>query len=167
MPYPTQLPGDLQVPGAITCGFINLPDYCVGNINIIPNQPILPQNTINEHVKTFQQPYGTAAVAQRQVLHVANGAGALLRITAGITVAAVGGATVTVDFYNNGVSVLSSTMTLNNTNAPFGSELGAFNSGDLNYSQYNVFEVVITVSAGGGTLPQGLWVQLVFQEANI
>ena len=165
MSNPSRFPGDIYVQGTVICGGINLPNECVGNANINPIDPIYPQNLLMEHVKTFSQDRGSVAAAERKVMHVANGNGTLLQISCGVTVANIGAATITIDFYNNGVSILSAPITLNSTNTAYSSQLGAFAT--PNYSQFNVFEVVVTVSASGGTLGQGLWVQGVFQENTI
>ena len=63
-------------------------------------------------------------MSAREPVHVARGAGSLTEVRAGLVVACVGAATIVVEVLKNGVNVLSSTLTLDNGVAAFGSVLG-------------------------------------------
>lgn len=166
MPYPTRLPGDLYVPGTLVVGSYTPPAASIGNASWNPAQPLMPQNTVAEYVKTFSQDHSALNAAERKVLHVANGGGTVLAISAGITVALTGNATVTIDFYCNGSSFLSSTFDITDSALAYQSITGGIASPGT-YDQFDVFEVVVTVNVGSGGLGYGLWVQAVFQENTI
>ena len=83
-------------------------------------------------------------------------------VRAGVVVAAVGDSTVTIDLYKNGASILSAPIVLDNTNTAYTEETGTLSSDDL--VQGDCLEVVVTVSAGTGTLPQGLYVEVDVHE---
>jgi hypothetical protein len=68
-----------------------------------------------------------------------------------------------VDVYKNGVSVLSSAITIDNGDATFTPQDGALAS--PGYSIDQVIEVVVTVSPGTGTPARGLYVGIVTNEA--
>ena len=81
----------------------------------------------------------------------------------GAIVACIGDSTITVNLYKNGSTVLSAPVVLDNSNTAFAIEAGAISS--ASYSADDVFEVVVSVSAGTGTLGQGLFVSPMFREA--
>ncbi len=116
----------------------------------------------HQYAPAYAQAHGVAAVTERKVHHVARSAGSVAAIEAGIVVAAAGAATVTVDLKKNGVSVLTSVVTINNTHAAYAKVVGAISSAA--YVAGDVFELIVTATAGGGTLPQGLFVDAVYRE---
>jgi hypothetical protein len=81
----------------------------------------------------------------------------------GPVAAAVGDSTATVDLYKNGASILSAGVLIDSGDAAFAVLTGSISSAA--YVAGDVFEVVITISAGTGTLPQGVWGQPTFREA--
>lgn len=102
------------------------------------------------------------AYADTRVLHVAYGDGTTVAFKAGIVTAFVGDATATVNLHKNGVSVLSSAITLDNANTARVVEAGTINT--TSYVAGDVFEVVVTVNAGTGTLGKGLFCHAVLRE---
>ena len=76
--------------------------------------------------------------------------------------AAVGAATVTIDLQKNGVSVLSAV--INITSALAANVYIDASITTTTYVADDVFKIVITATAGGGTLPTGLYVQLTTDE---
>jgi hypothetical protein len=102
---------------------------------------------------------GTAATIP---IHVAYGDGEIVSFRAGSIAIAVGAATCTVDLKKNGSSVLSSVITLDSANTARVMEAGTLSSST--YSNDDFFEVVVTATAGGGTIPTGLAVQAVLRE---
>lgn len=156
--------GDLYVRGTLRTGLFAPPANSVGNTNITSADPIIASKLYRRLSPLVAQTKTSgASVAERRVCHVGYGAGNVVAIRAGVQQALVGGATTTIDLYKNGVSVLSATVVLDNTDTAYGLRSGTIASAP--YVAGDVFEVVITVAAGGGTLGQGLWVQPVFEEA--
>ena len=78
-------------------------------------------------------------------------------------VACVGAATITIQVKKNGTNILSASLVIDNANAAFAFESAAgFTSTALVAN--DVLEVDITAAAGGGTLGQGLFCELVTKE---
>jgi hypothetical protein len=114
-----------------------------------------------QHNKTYRQ-NGNAAAAT-EVIHEARGtAGRIRAVRAGSVVAATGNSTATIDVRKNGTTVLSGTIVLDNANTAYVSEAGTLSVTSL--AAGDVLTVVITVSAGTGTLPTGLFVTVVVDE---
>lgn len=139
-----------------------VPDSSFGDAQIGTANPINATKLKHQYVPTVSQVHGTAAATERRVVHVARAAGEVAAIEAGITVAAVGAATVTVDLKKNGTTVLTSVITIDNGDSAYAEVTGSISSAA--YVAGDVFELVITATAGGGTLPQGLYVDTVFRE---
>jgi hypothetical protein len=105
----------------------------------------------------------TTATTETRAIYVAYGTiGTLLAFKAGSIAIAVGAATVTLDLKKNGTTVLSAPITLDSSNVARVVEAAtisvpSFVAGDF-------FEVVITATAGGGTIPTGLFYELVLYE---
>lgn len=157
------LDGDLRVRGRVIPDALTLPTSSIGNTQFNPADPLGVANQQHQYVKQLAQAFGAAAASERRVLHRVYGATAtLLDVKAGVVQVAGGAATVTVDLYKNGVSVLSATITLDNTVTAFGTKTGAFASTALVAG--DVLEVVLTAAAGGGTLPQGVFVEVTLKE---
>lgn len=146
-------------------GTVALPSNCVGNNQINASDPIKSTKTEVQIHKQLAQAHGTAAIAERRVVHVARGAGTLVAVRVTPVVAATGDSTATVDVRKNGSTALTSTIAITNSHAAY-SKVSGTPASSGTYAADDVFEVVLTVSAGTGTLPQGLAVDLVFREAN-
>lgn len=153
--------GDLLVKGNLQAGTMTISADSVGDEEMNVADPIGVDKQRHQYALTFSQVHASAATAERRVLHVANGAGELDTIVAGITVATVGDSTVTVNFYKNGSTILSAPIVID-TNVAYAEEAGTFASAP--YSAGDVFEVVVTVAANTGTLPRGLYVSVIFDE---
>jgi hypothetical protein len=152
----------LNVTGQLRAGSVVLPADCVTDTNVNGSSPLAAAKTRHRHLRTLAQAHGTAATAERRVVHVAHAAGTVSAFRVGPVVAATGNSTATADLYKNGASVLSAGVALDNTNAAYAEEAGAVSS--ASYVAGDVFEVVVTVSAGTGTLPQGVYADAVFDE---
>lgn len=155
--------GDVLVRGTLRCGGFQPPLNSVGNTQFNSADPLAATKQDHQYVKEVKQAHGTAVVARREVIHRAHAAGSIVGVDAGLVVACVGGATVTIDIKKNGTTVLSGSVVLDNTNSAFTSEAGAFSSTTL--AAGDVLEADVTVAAGGGTIGQGLYVSLVVREA--
>lgn len=139
-----------------------VPTSSFGDREIDVTDPILATKLKHQYAPTLAQVHGSAAVTERKVVHVAKSAGNVTGIEAGIVVAAVGAATVTIDLRKNGTTILSGVITIDVANSAYAKEAGVISVDS--YSLGDVFELVITATAGGGTLPQGLFVSTVFRE---
>ena len=159
----TVLEGDVLVRGNLRAGSMALGANAVGDTEFKAADPLAADKQEHQHVARYTQPSGTAAVAATEVAHHAHGAGELVAVYVGSVVKATGDSTATVDVKKNGTTVLSGTVVLDNANSNYVAEAGAVAS--PTYAAGDVFTVVVTVSAGTGTLPQGLYVSLVLREA--
>jgi hypothetical protein len=159
---PTTFSTDVTVRGTLRATAVALPAACVGNANVNPSDPVESANLRHRHKAGFRQAHGTAAAAERRVVHRARGAGTILAAAAGVSVACTGNATVSVDVLKNNVSVLSAPVVLDNTNAAYAAEAAAVATAA--YAAGDVIEQVVTVSAGTGVLGQGLFLDLDLDE---
>jgi hypothetical protein len=154
--------GDTIIDGALLARSITLPSNSVGNANVSAGSPLDTTKTIHRHTVTDNQKHGTATATERRVIHVAKEDGDLSSIVAGCVVANIGAATITVDLYKNGSTVLTGVISLDSGDSAFDNVSGTFTA--TPYSAGDVFETVVTATAGGGTLGQGLFVQVTFNE---
>jgi hypothetical protein len=143
-----------------------IPAESYGNREIDPGDPIAATKLDHQYTPPFSQVHGVAAADERRVVHVARAAGEVTAFWAGITQAAVGDSTVTVDLKKNGTSVLTSVITITSAKVAYEETNGAVvTTGAEEYAAGDVFEVVVDATVGTGTLPQGLYAQPVFREA--
>lgn len=126
--------------------------------------PVDPTKLKHQYAPAYGQPHGIAAVTERRVIHVARSAGTVQAAEAGHVVAGVTGATLTVDLKKNGTTVLSAVISLVVDAAAYTRVTGSISSAA--YVAGDVFELVITATAGGGTLPQGVFADVVFREGS-
>jgi hypothetical protein len=158
------IPGNLVVQGVLTPKALSAPANCVGDANVNGSNPITAVKLEHQHQKNFAQVTGSVAAAERRAVHSARSAGTVVNVRAKLLVANSGGGTptVTVDVLKNGTSILSaavSIVTADGTNWKTGAITVP------TYAADDVFEVNVTVAAGGGTLGQGLTVELTAREA--
>lgn len=144
-------------------GGVTLPQSCVGDAQFSSVAPLTADKQQHQYPQRHTQAHGTAAAAERRVVHVAKSAGQVADFLAGVVVACVGDSTISVDLRKNGTTVLSAAVGLSSANAAFAKVTGTISV--ANYAPGDVFEVVVTVSAGTGALGQGLFAQAVFREA--
>jgi len=150
--------------GAATFGgAVYLPDEVVTNGNVQTGAGIDASKLKHTHRKTYTQT-GTATTATI-VLHRVNGATASgLYVNAGSIAIAVGAATVTIDIKKNGTSVMTGAtpMTLDSANTAYVAEDASIATTTAVVG--DVFTAVIVATAGGGTLPTGLWIEFEIDE---
>ena len=139
-----------------------VPAGSFGDPQIGAANPIDAAKLKHQYAPRLAQAHGTAATAERRVVHVARASGTVAAVEAGPVVAAVGDSTVSVDVRKNGTTILSAPITIDNGDAAYAKVAGAISSAA--YVAGDVFEVVITVTAGTGTLPQGVFATAVFRE---
>jgi hypothetical protein len=163
-PSPSRCEGALTVNGRLTCDELLIPDGTVTDAMVNQAAAIAATKLEHQHEINFSQAHGTAATAERRVIHTVYGGDAsLVSISAGVTVACSGvGATITVDVYLNGTTVLSAPISIDRFTATYTPTYGAFT--ETAAEADDVLEVVVTASAGAGTLGQGLFVSLIVYE---
>lgn len=155
MSVPTRLEGDTYVNGNLNCKTLTIPAGSVSNASIASGAGVDHTKLQHQHRLNYGQ-NGTAA-AETRVLHVVRGATAtLLDIRAGCVVACVGDSTITIDVKKNGTTVLSSTIQVDSGDAAYAKVAGTISGASLVAG--DVLTVVVTVSAGTGTLGTGLFV---------
>jgi hypothetical protein len=158
------LDADVNIRGALSvAGAVTVPASSFGDREADASDPITATKLQHQWQRLFAQDHGSAAVAERRVIHLARGAGTVVAVRAGSVVACVGGATITVDVKKNGTTILSASIVLDSANTAYIPEAGTVSVGT--YAADDVFEVVVTVAAGGGTIGQGLFVDVCFREA--
>jgi hydroxyethylthiazole kinase-like sugar kinase family protein len=136
-----------------------LPSDCVGNSQIKSDAAIDAVKLVQRRTVVYAQNGNVDSAADRKVVHVARGAGSILRILAGQTTANGATTTVTVDVKKNNVSVLTSTIALTTQLAYEATEA------DITTDDYvgdDVLEVVVTVT--GSNLGNGVFVTLDLEE---
>lgn len=155
-------PTNLRVQGHVACTTLGVPSGTVTNAMVNGSADIEAAKLQQQVARLFAQAHGTAAVTARYPTHVARGAGTVNSIRAGVVVACVGAATIDIDLRKNGTTVLSAAIQLDSGDAAYAKVSGTISS--ASYVAGDVFEVVVTATAGGGTLGQGLFVDAVFRE---
>ena len=153
--------GDLHVNGALTAKTMTPPDGTITNAMVNASAGIV--YTKLEHLMAFvHSQSGTVASATLPIGFVRGATGTMLTISAGSIVAAIGAATVTIDLKKNGTTMLSGVITLDNANTARVIEDGTLSVTSLAADDF--LELVITATAGGGTLPTGFGVQVWWKE---
>lgn len=168
MGVPNQFRNGLNVQGGFACDAFNPPTGCVTDASIaagvVGSQPNLIQTSKiwQQYSKNWSQA-GTA-VTERRVIHVSYGtAGQVLALWIGCVGVPAGAATVTVNLYKNGTSILTGVVTLNSATVAYALTAASFGAG-VTYATNDVFEIVVTATAGGGTLPTEVFAQLIVNE---
>lgn len=114
----------------------------------------------HEHRALYAQESATTAIAgDDYVIHVVRGlTGTVKSFAAGVVVACVDGATITVDLHKNGVSILVAPIVIDNGDAAYAIVEGVIDTAAVAHD--DVLEVVVTVAAGGGTIGKGVFAVL-------
>lgn len=157
--------GDMVVRGTLAPTRLVVPVGCVKSASIETGANLDADNLESRIYASHAQP-NSAATAETRTMFVARRAGTINEIIAGSIAAAIGDSTVTIDVKKNGTTVLSSTIVLDNTNTARTPEVGTI-SGDGSFVAGDWLEVVITISAGSGTLPTGVFVQCECDMAGV
>lgn len=142
-------------------GPVTLPPNTFGNANVNGNDPIDNAKLYQQRTDRYAQPHGTAAVTYRGPIKRCRATGTVIDVKAGLVVPNVGAATVAVDILKNGTSILSAPISIGVALAY------AVSTGTVSVSALaanDVLEVSVTATAGGGTLGQGLFVEVASRE---
>jgi hypothetical protein len=148
--------------GAQFLGTLSLPANCIGDSQFDVTYPLGALKVIHQSSVRLAQAHGTAATAERRVAHIAYAAGTVVAVKVTQVVAAIGDSTVTIDVRKNGTTILTGTISITSAKVAF-----EITSGTIGVSAYvagDVLEIVQTVSAGTGTLPQGVCCEIFLRE---
>jgi hypothetical protein len=140
-----------------------VPASSFGDDDIDASDPLGCTKVDHQYIAQMAQAHGTAATAERRVVHIARAAGTFVSVQVCPVVAATGDSTATVDVKKNGTTILSGTVTIDNGDVAYSKTSAALSV--TSYVAGDVIEVVQTVSAGTGTLPQGMTTTVVMREA--
>ena len=159
------LDGDWLFRGLVKFAALVIPNGSVTDAMVAALAGIAATKLQHVHRQEYAQGSASNAAAATQVIHVVLGSTAtVVTIKAGAVVPAVGAATATINLYKNGSTILSSSITLNSSQSARQLVSGTIASAGLVAG--DVLEVVITATAGGGTLAQGLFVTVdIFEDA--
>lgn len=161
----SQITDDLVVNGRLTPKYFDPPVGSIGNA-AIQSSAQLPATTLRHHLhKAYSQPNTTATTATLP-LHVARFAGTVEQLVAGSIAACAGAATITVDLKKNGTSVLTAVITLDSANTARVVESATLDPALVDYVAGDFFELVVTATAGGGTLGTGFHAEALFDEQS-
>lgn len=159
-----KIPNDVLITGVLTPqGGISLPINAVADAQVISGASIQATKLTHDHFEKYAQA-GTVATAGPLPFFEARNGGTLVEFGAGSIAVAVGAATVTIDLKKNGSTVLTSVITLDNTNTIRIARLATIAA--ASYVVGDWFEIAVTATAGGGTLPTGLLVYGLFREVG-
>jgi hypothetical protein len=162
MGNPGTWPGDLYVRGNLAAQSFSPPAGSITDAAIVALAGISASKLRHQHRKLFSQP-NTTATTETRVLHIVVGAtGTVTSFSAGSIVANIGAATVTANLMKNGVSILTGAITLNNANTAYVPSAGVIASAGVVAG--DVLSVVLTATAGGGTLATGVFAQVSLDE---
>lgn len=156
------LQGNLFVKGTLNALEFDAPANSVDNAAI--EGPIDADKLAIRRRSEFHCPGGTPVDGLRRSIAVVYGAtGDVIAFRAGLRMPNAGAATITVDLRKNGTTILTSVITLDNSNVAYEVEDAAgFTVTTL--ATGDVLEIVFVATAGGGTIGSGLFVQLVHDE---
>ena len=153
MANPTSFPGDGDFQGELRCTDLKITNS-TNKIEAKYSDDCLS-------VVLYADSLATIAAAETGLVGwVAFGAGTIKGVKCGSIVAAVGDSTVTIDVKKDGTTVLDSTVVLDSSNVAYTPEDATLDGTAVAFTAGDVFTVVITVSAGTGTLPYGVYVAL-------
>ena len=161
----TSFPEGIIVTGPATfTGPTYLPPGVVSDAQVAGNAATATGKQLHKHRKTYGQS-GTVVTATIPI-HVVIGTTALLvAIKVGMITLCAGAATVTVDLKKNGTSILAAVITLNSGNTARVCVSGTISNTAAAAGDF--FELVVTATAGGGTVGTGLLVELEVDEAPV
>jgi len=160
------IPGNLWCGGRGTFKSLDIPAGAVDNAAVKAAAGIEAEKLEHRHQVTFMPAASnTVASAGTYALHAVYGtAGRIVSFAAGLISPCAGDATVTVDLHKNGVTALSSTFDIDSGDAARALVAGTIDPAKVTLAAGDVLEVVITVSAGTGTLGDGFFCRLVVNE---
>jgi hypothetical protein len=161
-----QISSDLVVRGTLSATAMVIPSGSVTSNSVQTSANISADKTESRIYASHAQP-NSAATAETRTLFVARRVGLIQHVYVGSIAKAIGDSTVTVDVKKNGTSVLSSAVTLNSSNTARVAVAGTIDGTLDDLVAGDWVEVAITISAGTGTLPTGVFIQVEIDQDGI
>lgn len=163
MANPTRIEGDVYVSGNLSCLTFSPPAGCITDTAVVAAANIAATKQEHQYSKVYAQDGNADSAADKRCIHYAYGAtGSIVAFEAGSITACTGDSTITVDLTKAGVSVLAAAIVLDNTNTARVVEAGTISTAAL--ADGDCLEVVITVSAGTGTIGHGVFASCIIRE---
>lgn len=169
MAIPSKIQGDQYFAGNVTfAGPVAVPAASFGDAEIKAAAGIAATKTIHQFPIHLAQANGTASTSETRNVHIATGAGTIVGIEVLVDTAAVGAATVTVDLHKGNAgsayaTLLTGVVTVNSSTAVRTPVAGTLIATPT-YAASDSLRLIVTATAGGGTLPQGLCVVVFVRE---
>jgi hypothetical protein len=161
----SRIEGNVNIVGTLSCDAFTAPSNCVSDDAITSTANIDPDKCINRfRIPAISQAHGSAGTAERKTFYRARANATINFCSCYFSVAPTGDSTHTVKLKKNGSDILSADIVLNSSNTAYtgDEEQTGFTSASLVAG--DVLEVAVTVSAGTGTLGQGLCVDVEVDE---
>lgn len=153
---------NLFVNGPLSCLQFSPPAGCITDAAVSSASPLQTSKTQHRTHAKWGQP-NTTATTETRTVYVNNGTtGTLIGFRAGSIVACLSTASITVDLKKNGTSMLTGVITLNSSSVARVAQAAALASSALVAGDW--LEVVITATAGGGTLGTGFFCEAIIDE---
>lgn len=124
--------------------------------------PLATNKTRHRYRPTHKQPNSAATTETVPLFRCYGAAATVVEVACGSIAIAAGAATVTVDIKKNGSTILTGVLTLDTANTAYVGELAAISSAGLVAG--DVLTAVLVATAGGGTLPTGVYVIATIDE---
>lgn len=156
---------------AVFTGTLKAPAASITNANIESAAGIAASKVIHRFPLTYSQADGSAVADATVTLYVAAAAGTIKSVEVGLGgAAAAGDSTVNVDILKSTgggafASVLDSAITVDVNTTIRTSEVGTVSSGS--YADGDILQVDVDATVGTGTLPQGIVVTVICEEAPL
>jgi hypothetical protein len=160
----SRIEGNVFVDGSLQAKTLVPSDGCVTNAKVVTDAQLDAAKLRHRNRGHFTQP-NTTATAERKIVYVARHSGNVLSFVAGSIAICAGAATMTVDLQKNGVSVLTAVITLNSSSVNLVAQAATISVAA--YVAGDVFEIISTATAGGGTIGTGLFASAEFDEQAV
>ncbi len=159
----TVLDDDVLVTGSLQAGTMVLADNAVTNSKVLAGADIAATKLWRRSTLCYSQDGLDTIAAEDSVVHVVYGLiGTLIAIKAGVMTANAGAAVITVDVEVGGASILSGgAYTID---AADSTDIQTLTIDTAALVEDDIIEVVITATAGGGTLGKGVYVDITLDE---
>lgn len=165
MASPSVIEGALYVRGEISSTSLDIPAGTIVNADVAAAAAVATTKLRHRNQLLFADGSGTTAATGSRIIGIVEGTvGSIIEVRACAITANLSGATVAVDIHKNGSTVLSGTIALNDTQADLAVVDGTSSISSAALARGDVLEVVLTATAGGGTLALGVAVQVTIDE---
>lgn len=142
----------------IATGQVRVPDGSFGDAQMGISNPVTVPKLYHRFLAFLNQVFGSDAVSERRVVHLALSVGTVSAVKALVDVAITGGDSLSVDVLLNGTSILSAPIVFTSSDLA-----GVVKTGTISTPTYAAgqrLSVTVTPTHTSGTLPRGLFVGL-------